>query len=32
MNQMHYPLYILSKTRKAHFNDAQLYFTIGYYI
>ena len=27
---MHYPLHISSKTRKAHFNDAQLYFTTGY--
>ena len=32
MNQMQYPLHILIKTRKAHFNDAQLYFTTGYYI
>ena len=32
MNQMHYPLQISIKTRKAHFNDAQLYFTTGYWI
>ena len=29
---MHYPLHILIKMRKAHFNDAQLYFSTGCYI
>ena len=31
MNKMHCPLHILIKTRKAYYNDAQLYFITGYY-